>query len=546
MTGLRKFLRVCYGYLATIFVMASFTTVPEMVRMYRNGQWMGHQVLPLEPWQVLIGPLIPLVFLIPVPLAVCSGGAWWTLRQNRASARRWSIATSLLCLAVGAFFAGLTGIALWYHAKGGLAGLYVPVMIMLSIGIAGLVAFWRRDPAAIAAASVPPPIRVSGDGTSRFFDVLAWILGVGGAVLGMDWFARWGYDQGLKHVSFLNWWLLLLLALFATTTLHELGHAVTGIALGMKPHMFHVGPFKWRIREGRWRFEFVPAQFFGGGSTGLVPASPNQSRWIYIAVIAAGPLASLTTGLIALRLLLLAPDSSFEQAWELFGLMSAIALSSVLVNLVPFRPQAFYSDGAQIYQLISGGPWADLHRVFSTVLATCVTPLRPRGYDLQLIRRAESHFTRGPQALSLRLITCAHFFDSGNRNEAEHSIADAVHVSRESNFATSPEVDRLVVYFIAVLSHEANTARQWWDRSISKKPKFKGFDYHLSLSALLWLEGRTDDAEHEWQEAAARAAKLPACGDTEFDCGRLRELRRLLDEPALAEPSFMTQAAVVT
>ena len=56
--------------------------------------------------------------------------------------------------------------------------------------------------------------------------------------------------------------------------LHEFGHSFVGLLLGMKLRAFVVGPFQWRIREGKWEFRFEPRQILAtSGATGIVPTS---------------------------------------------------------------------------------------------------------------------------------------------------------------------------------------------------------------------------------------------------------------------------------
>jgi Zn-dependent protease len=303
--------------------------------------------------------------------------------------------------------------------------------------------------------------------------------------------------------------------------------------------MFLVGPFQWRIRDGKWKFEFLLARFFSaGGATAVVPTNPKQSKWIYIALIAAGPAASLAAGLISLLLVFSAKGRPYEQAWELFALCAVLSLAAVLVNLIPMRPESFYSDGAQIYQLITGGPWADLHQAISVVQASVVTPLRPRDYDIAAIQRAELFFVRGHQALILRLIASFYYQDIGDCAEAASSISEANRIFDESPFEIRPETQVAIVFQNAFLRRDANSARTWWDRMEAKKPTHFGVDYWLARSALLWVEGNLTEAREAWEKGNALAQRLPDAGDYNFDRDRATKLRQALDAvPSRAIPA---------
>jgi hypothetical protein len=311
---------------------------------------------------------------------------------------------------------------------------------------------------------------------------------------------------------------LLLAALLITTVLHECGHAVTGLALGMKLRAFIVGPFQWRIRDGRWKFQFIPAKFLSaGGATALVPTNPHQSIAKYIWMIAAGPLANLFTGLIATFLAITAVGRPYELYWQILALISTLSMISFAVNLIPVRPEAHYSDGARIYQILRGGPWADLQRALSVAASTTVTPLRPKDYDIDAIQRAELSFTQGQQALVLRLLASSYFLDCGMMRQASDAVAEAERICQESSLDMPAEMCMAFVYRTAFLRRDAAGARKWWEQMESKKPTHLGADYWLAQSALFWIEGRKEEAREAWSKGNVLVQKLPAAGDYEFD-----------------------------
>jgi hypothetical protein len=305
--------------------------------------------------------------------------------------------------------------------------------------------------------------------------------------------------------------------------------------MGMKLRIFIVGPFQWRIRDGRWTFQFFPAKFFtAGGAAGVVPTDPAQPRWPKISMIAAGPLASLFTGLVAATAAFTAKDSPYEQVWELPALMATLGIISFVVNLIPVRPESLYSDGARIYQLLSGGPWADYEQAMSVVLSTTVTPLRPRDYDIQAIQRAALSFTQGRQALMLRLLATSYFLDSGKIPEALETFAHAESVYHESASDIPAELYTAFVFDSAFLRRDAPSSRIWWDLMETKKPTHLGVDYWLSRSALLWIENHPAEACEAWDKTNALAQKLPNAGTYEFDRYRVGLLGAALHGAAAA------------
>ena len=359
MVKLRKFLCGCFGFLTLVFLGVSAATVPQAMNPTDQHQLLAAlQQRRLDSgYAIFVEAFVTLVLAMPLLLGVLYGIAWWTVKKGKSSARGWAIAASLVLillsipLLIAEFYRLL-------YSPGASMHFTIFVVLVLALGIAGLVAFGPHS--AKAPINPPKPTRIAGDGTSRFLDVLALLVGIGGIVVGNNLWYRWGDAQDLPIMHGYTPFLWIIIAALITTALHELGHATVGLAFGMKLRAFIVGPFQWRIRDGSWKFQFLPAKFLGaGGATAVVPTNPKHSGWNDICMIAAGPLASLLSGLIALEIALSAKGSLYAQYWELFAMIATFSLVGIAVNLIPFRPESSYSDGAQIYQLLRGGPWAD-------------------------------------------------------------------------------------------------------------------------------------------------------------------------------------------
>jgi tetratricopeptide (TPR) repeat protein len=204
------------------------------------------------------------------------------------------------------------------------------------------------------------------------------------------------------------------------------------------------------------------------------------------------------------------------------------------VNLLPLNPEGMYSDGAQIYQLLKGGAWADLHNVISVAGATTVTALRPRDFDIEAIRRAERSLKIGRPALVLRLIATSYYLDCERFEEAREALAEAEAVYAASGMDLPAEICMGFVYRIAFLRRDAASARAWWERMEAKKPSTAGVDYWLAKSALLWSEERVEEAREAWEKGNALAKNLPQVGDGEFDRHRCQLLGRELEVEAMA------------
>lgn len=537
MLKLRKFLCGCFGGIALFFLFVSFLMVMGLKSFFReNGivshlSWSGETPLRLF-LEVVIIPLMVLILASPLLVTIFNGMAWWTVRQGKASARGWSIAASLSLITTGIlvvlpflrFGVGEN------TPRGVFAALLLVGGAVPAIGITGLVAFGRRDSMIQRVYPAKPP-RIAGDGTSRLLDGLSWLMAIAGYIYVMNCWYRWGYARHLSvHFGYISW-LQILAALLIVIVLHEVGHTVVGQLFGMKLRAFIVGPFQWRIRDGRWNFQFLPSKLLSaGGAAALVPTNPKQPRSHEVWMIAAGPLAGLLTGLIALAAALTATGRPYQQYWELLAMVSTLSLVTFAVNLIPMCPEGTYSDGARIYQNLRGGPLADYYQALSIVFASSVTPLRPKDFDIEAIQRVSRAFTDGRRALLLRLFASYYFLDCGMMPQAWEALSEAEEIYHRSASEIPAELHPDFVFGYAVLHRDAVGARLWWGRMEAKKPSRFGVDYWLAQSALFWIEGHKDEAREAWEKGNLLAQKLPSAGIYDFDRYHYTLLHKCLEE----------------
>ena len=542
MVWLRKFLGGFFGLLALIFAIAAAGTIPTVIRqIHEDGLIASHADVPSswQVWAVILLLLSRLILALPLPLAALFGVAWWKVTQKKAKARGWAIAASLatllqaLPLGVAGYYIWASGYSIWTRGDSAAPiGILSLGASLLLVGVVGLVAFLPRNALSQPGETPARPPRIAGDGTSGVLDIIALLTVVGGYYWGHDAWMRWGGSQHLQFVTGYLFWPLMLSALLTDVLIHECGHAIVGRALGMRLRAFIVGPFQWRFDSGRWMFRFLPSKMLsGGGAAALVPTNPKQSRWDEISMIAAGPFASLCTGMAMFAATFLVQGTGCERYWEFFSLVSIFGFLSFVVNLIPVRPGTFYSDGAQIYQLLSGGAWADYHRVVSLVSASSVTPIRPRDYDIEIIQRTTKCFGEGTQGIGLRLFAFDYFHDCGRIPEACRALTEADEIYDRTKPQVGANWTEVFVFGYAFLGRDAVAARRRWERMPATKAKELNSFYWLAKSALHWIEGSRGEAEEAWNKGYVLSQRLPTAGSSDFEREVFLELRRATNEP---------------
>lgn len=459
-------------------------------------------------------------------LGLSAGLAWWTLKKGKASARSWAIIASTCALVPSSLFMILR------------PGHY-PFTIFTggALGLAGLLAFSAGNSASgLDDASARRKVRIVRDGTSKLKDHFAQGVSMGIIWVAFQLWNQWAAIRGLVHPGLISYLVQLNVAVLLTTLFHELGHLAAGWASGKILRVFQVGPFRWAVRHGEWKFEFQPRKFYGGGVAMVAPDLRNmRSRKAFL--LLGGPVASLVVGLIFSVVTLTAPGHSWERYWTVLSILATLSIAGFVVNLIPLRPESQYSDGAQLYQIVTNGPWARVHLAFAMVTTSAVAPIRPRDFDINLINQAADFVPRGERGLLLRMVACKHYIDKGKIPEALANMAEAEALYEECKFERPQDVCAEFVFVTALFKRDLAAAELWWQRiEALRKIEFDA-DYWRAKSALLLLRGERQAAFDAWQRGNALAQTLPSAGTYDFTRSCFNKLRKALDAPK-ASPSL--------
>ena len=465
-------------------------------------------------------------WMLFVAFAVINAMACWTHFTRKASERGWGIAAVLAMLVVI-----LIPIAasLYYKQTQGSALGFSSMGIGLALLVGGVFAYGPRIEAPSAAAVEQEVKPLPGDGTFKVLNQLFGLVIAAMSYAAYIWWLKWTWEYEIPRpaggLAGMTLWLVVVGLVI--TIVHELGHTAAGLALGMRLRTFHAGPFRWRNIGGRWEFKFAPKEILmAGGATGVVPARPDFEPWRDVAMTVAGPMANLATAIAAFWIASLLSWESEGVAAGLLFLFSAFSAATFAWNLIPVRIGNGFSDGARMYQVLAGGPWADFARAQAVVTSSLVTPLRPRDYEIETIERAAAKITGGPQALMLRFWACHHWLDRGQIEKAVAALKDAERVYVESMTNLPASLHTVFIIANALLLRDAEAVRQWGQRMEAKKPTKFNVDYWMAKSAVSWMEGNFAEAKEALTKSDAEASKLPKAGAYEFD----RHLNGLLHE----------------
>jgi Zn-dependent protease len=504
-----KFVRWAFGFQAIVYASLLVTLPWILKRAIADGDYSGAAEMA-RAWRGISA-------LVPIELGLCIlfTAAWWNLRKGTRSARAWALTASIASLP----FLGLGTVA----------------------GIIGLFVFTRHSAGhhirALHKKKLP---KIAGDGTHGAIEALAKGAGIFGAIAGNFLWTGWGLKHGLPAYSFVSFLVQLELAALFSVVIHELGHVLGGWASHMKLRRFEAGPFEFQIRSGKREFRFNHAKILdSGGSTAMVMTSLKNIRSRRVFVSACGPMASLLLGCFALAATLSAAGRPWQSMWQFWSLTATFSLLSFAINLIPLRPEDQYSDGAHIYQIVTNGPWADVHTIFSIVASSLVTPLRPRDYDMPMLFRAAQFMTFGREAMLLRIFGFTSCVDRGHLPEAIGWLSQAEAIYPQIAGKVPAELHAEFVFGAALFKRDAAAARMWWERMQSKRVTRFDTDYWKARAALAWIENRSEDAQESWRKGNQLAQALPKAGAYDFDRDNfvlLREAMESQSPPPLPGP----------
>jgi hypothetical protein len=504
-----------FGSLAMLFAFTSISTVPQFLNKLRSGGVIptisgpGWVILPY-----LYAFLGQFVLVMPAFLTALYALAWYTSKKQRGSARAWAISASVGVLLQSAPIA-LAAMYALSKQNDELAWKFI--IIDLLIVTPGLLGLFLYLPAGERIA-MNARMRLVGDGTEPSVDRVAWVVAAAGYLGGQYLCLRWGRLAHLTESGPAIYWLSLIFALMIEAGTHEAGHGLVGSLFGMRVQTFQIGPFEWSIRNGEWRFRFILANVFvPGGATSVGTTRLNQSMWCEVCMLAAGPLFSLLTGIGGLWVMLSVRGTSYERVWEIASMVGTFGLVSFVVNLLPLRPDVMYSDGAFIYQILGGGRWAAFHRVHNMVSSSQVTSIRPRDFNIEMIKQASVLIREGRQGLLLRFFAYNHYLDKGCWKDALESLDAAREIYVRMTEELSAELHIPFVFGYALLTGDRDETRLWWHRMQERGIARKDAVHWLAESALLFAEKDEEQALKAWETGHRIASKLPNTGACDFN-----------------------------
>lgn len=252
-------------------------------------------------------------------------------------------------------------------------------------------------------------------------------------------------------------------ALWPNVILHEAGHALCGLARGMRAMAFGIGPFRFERGSDGWHARRAEGVRGISGFASLIPGQERKiNRSDQAWFLFGGPLANLVTAGIGLAILAVG-DTAWSVGDALLLGASASALLLALVNLMPFRSHGWRSDGRNLIDLAFGRPDALLQMQIVQIMGISAVGVRPRDWPDGLVPSPSPLPSRIDPllAISADLLRLSRAVDQGDA-----ALAESCALSVVSRFADVPALVQAhaatgIASYVAVLRQDPDLLDAW-------------------------------------------------------------------------------------
>lgn len=228
-------------------------------------------------------------------------------------------------------------------------------------------------------------------------------------------------SDGLSVVVFV---VAMLLSGWLHILVHEAGHAVAGLSVGMQPLAFGLGPLRFERSNSGWRTRWAGSIEGVGGFAALIPRADRPpslgGQAIYLLGGVAANLLAAGMAVVAAFALADAPDVH-PGAISALSAFATVGGVLAIVNLVPFETGGWLSDGAGLRELRRDPVHAlDGLRVQQVVQAA-IEGVRPRDWPMHLLPNTSlpDPAQASTAAVIAAMLRLARAEDGGDRSEAE-------------------------------------------------------------------------------------------------------------------------------
>jgi hypothetical protein len=320
------------------------------------------------------------------------------------------------------------------------------------------------------------------------------------------------------------------LAMGAVVIVHELGHLIAGLMVGLEFVTIRFGPL---VVHSPFRISFRRGLGGYAGATSMVPRQARGIRWRFLVMLFAGPAANVISSGAVMKLV---GSTSVFMDW--------LVLLSVMVglgNLVPFARRSLVSDGKRVLMLLRGGGqgerWIAVVQLVAD-LRNGVPPedLRPELLGMATAIRDDSVDTVAGHALAYTSAWYARTADEAARilETCLQYLGFAPPILREGILADAG-------VFQGRKRSRADLAREWLTE-LPAKTQYPGLRLRVE-AAILEAEGDIRGSLRKLDEVESTLQRVPNRQQRALSMRSLERWRSELTKMFQAEPATLSSSS---
>jgi hypothetical protein len=261
--------------------------------------------------------------------------------------------------------------------------------------------------------------------SKHFRKILGFLMGVlMGAAISYLGLMLIGPKSGISHPWYVKLALIpiAIAALWFAIAFHELGHVLAGLSQKFKFRLIAVGPLMLEQELGRLKFKRNTNFNTYGGLALCLPTDDRQLGRRFAIFAAGGPIASLLLSVLLLfGLIWIQLDTTTPLLFLLESGLFLICLISFGIGIltsIPMQADGFTSDGGRIWNLLKGGPAAQIEMALLHAVAQGSAGIRPALIDPEPLLTALEYSVNSPYKTYLNAILYNHYQDRGDLENA--------------------------------------------------------------------------------------------------------------------------------
>lgn len=454
--------------------------------------WLSFIGFALLIYLLLQFPLVALLWLVCAYSIGMSIGQWLVLRHFVQPSWQWILVSSgTTFLGIGTIVIPLLMLVVWNQPltfPGAFIGLAGGAIQGLGSGVSLRQLLNRRTASKKAASGrEKPPTPQKG---MQVITTACFFLCISGWLLLILQTIPINLGSPIIVLLFL---LAIVVYLYASILIHELGHLLGALASGFKLNFLTVMRFALIQQQGKLRLRRMQ-KLSAGGLTSTVPTSCHNLRQKLMILIAGGPIASFSLFLLGLVFLPFPTLVSQNPLLLVLVSLAGLNLYLAIANSLPLKVGFYTTDGYILSALVRNTVEGQRFLAMYEYLASVAQGVRPKELSAELVERSLAQPEQSMHHGYGLIMAYYKALDQADINQAGTFLDDALAIKDYMPDFIRSSLFMEAAYFEAFHRHSATTAQEWFDQ-VQEFVFLKPYTQRRVEGAIALAQGKLKEAK---------------------------------------------------